>query len=101
MRDVGRHLGTLHREGIVHGDPTTRNFRCAADRTYVIDFGLGYYSDDVEDYAMDLHVFGQSLAGTADDAAELQREFESAYEETGDEAVLDQLREIEGRGRYQ
>jgi N6-L-threonylcarbamoyladenine synthase/protein kinase Bud32 len=101
VRDVGRHLGTLHRNGIVHGDPTTRNLRCAADRTYVIDFGLGYYSDDVEDYAMDLHVFSQSLAGTADDAAELQRAFESAYEEAGDGAVLDQLREIEGRGRYQ
>jgi N6-L-threonylcarbamoyladenine synthase/protein kinase Bud32 len=55
----------------------------------------------VEDYAMDLHVFSQSLAGTADDAAELQRAFESAYEEAGDGAVLDQLREIEGRGRYQ
>ncbi|MCO8243013.1 MULTISPECIES: bifunctional N(6)-L-threonylcarbamoyladenine synthase/serine/threonine protein kinase [unclassified Haladaptatus] len=101
VRDVGRHLGTLHREGIVHGDPTTRNFRCSADRTYAIDFGLGYYSDDVEDYAMDLHVFSQSLAGTADDAEDLQREFESAYEETGDDLVLDQLREIEGRGRYQ
>ncbi|MFH5799687.1 bifunctional N(6)-L-threonylcarbamoyladenine synthase/serine/threonine protein kinase [Haladaptatus sp. CMAA 1911] len=101
VRDVGRHLGTLHRSGIVHGDPTTRNLRCAADRTYVIDFGLGYYSDDVEDYAMDLHVFSQSLAGTADDAAELQRAFEAAYEETGTAAVLDQLREIEGRGRYQ
>ncbi|ODR82973.1 Kae1-associated kinase Bud32 [Haladaptatus sp. W1] len=101
VRDVGRHLGTLHRNGIVHGDPTTRNLRCSADRTYVIDFGLGYYSDDVEDYAMDLHVFSQSLAGTADDAAELQRAFESAYEEAGDDAVLDQLREIEGRGRYQ
>lgn len=101
VRDVGRHLGTLHRSGIVHGDPTTRNLRCAADRTYVIDFGLGYYSDDVEDYAMDLHVFSQSLAGTANDAEELQRAFESAYEAAGDTAVLDQLREIEGRGRYQ
>ncbi|WP_423743898.1 bifunctional N(6)-L-threonylcarbamoyladenine synthase/serine/threonine protein kinase (plasmid) [Haladaptatus sp. SPP-AMP-3] len=101
VRDVGRHLGTLHRNGIVHGDPTTRNLRCSADRTYVIDFGLGYYSADVEDYAMDLHVFSQSLAGTADDAAELQRAFESAYAEAGDDAVLDQLREIEGRGRYQ
>ncbi len=101
VRDVGRHLGTLHRTGIVHGDPTTRNLRCAADRTYVIDFGLGYYSDDVEDYAMDLHVFSQSLAGTANDAEELQRAFEAAYEAAGDAAVLDQLREIEGRGRYQ
>ncbi|WP_049969534.1 bifunctional N(6)-L-threonylcarbamoyladenine synthase/serine/threonine protein kinase [Haladaptatus cibarius] len=116
VRDVGRHLGTMHREGIVHGDPTTRNVRCAggdtppnerandsreSDRTFFIDFGLGYYSDDVEDYAMDLHVFNQSLVGTSDVADELWREFESAYVETGDEQVVTQLREIEGRGRYQ
>ncbi|GAA0225737.1 bifunctional N(6)-L-threonylcarbamoyladenine synthase/serine/threonine protein kinase [Haladaptatus pallidirubidus] len=101
VRDVGRHLGMMHRAGIVHGDPTTRNVRCAPDRAYVIDFGLGYYSDDVEDYAMDLHVFSQSLAGTSDVADELWREFESAYSEFGDETVLSQLREIEGRGRYQ
>ncbi|WP_458185639.1 bifunctional N(6)-L-threonylcarbamoyladenine synthase/serine/threonine protein kinase [Haladaptatus sp. NG-WS-4] len=101
VRDVGRHLGTMHRAGIVHGDPTTRNVRCSAERTYFIDFGLGYYSDDVEDYAMDLHVFSQSLTGTADEAAKLWRAFESVYAETGDEGVIEQLREIEGRGRYQ
>ncbi|WP_266078865.1 bifunctional N(6)-L-threonylcarbamoyladenine synthase/serine/threonine protein kinase [Haladaptatus caseinilyticus] len=101
VRDVGRHLGAMHRAGIVHGDPTTRNVRCASERTYFIDFGLGYYSDDVEDYAMDLHVFSQSLAGTSNDAETLWSEFESAYSESGDSKVLSQLREIEGRGRYQ
>ncbi|WP_227353412.1 bifunctional N(6)-L-threonylcarbamoyladenine synthase/serine/threonine protein kinase [Haladaptatus salinisoli] len=101
VRDVGRHLGAMHRAGIVHGDPTTRNVRCSSERTYFIDFGLGYYSDDAEDYAMDLHVFSQSLAGTSDEAEGLRREFEAAYSASGDEEVLAQLREIEGRGRYQ
>jgi bifunctional N6-L-threonylcarbamoyladenine synthase / protein kinase Bud32 len=100
VRDVGRHLGVMHRAGIVHGDPTTRNVRCSSERTQFIDFGLGYYSDDAEDYAMDLHVFSQSLAGTSNDADALRREFEGAYSESGDEEVLAQLREIEGRGRY-
>jgi N6-L-threonylcarbamoyladenine synthase/protein kinase Bud32 len=72
-----------------------------ARRTYLIDFGLGYYTDDAEDYAMDLHVFAQSLAGTADDAESLRQAFEAAYAEAGDDAVLDRLREVEGRGRYQ
>lgn len=130
VRDVGRHLATIHNAGFVHGDPTTRNVRVArakrgqpkeerrsrdrvahgatrdepvgstaeGGRTYLIDFGLGYNTDDAEDYAMDLHVFSQSLAGTSDDAEQLQQEFEAAY---GAEAVLSQLREIEGRGRYQ
>jgi len=104
VRDVGRHLAAIHAAGFVHGDPTTRNVRVggADDRTFLIDFGLGYYTDDVEDYAMDCHVFEQSLAGTADDADALVASFEDAYREAagGDATVLDQLRAIEGRGRY-
>ncbi|MFB6134345.1 MAG: bifunctional N(6)-L-threonylcarbamoyladenine synthase/serine/threonine protein kinase [Halanaeroarchaeum sp.] len=104
VADVGRHLGTLHDAGIVHGDPTTRNVRVDGERTYLIDFGLGYYSRDVEDHAMDLHVFEQSLVGTADEPDELRRRFEAAYGTSrGDAAppVVDRLREVEGRGRYQ
>jgi N6-L-threonylcarbamoyladenine synthase/protein kinase Bud32 len=106
VRDVARHLAAVHGAGFVHGDPTTRNVRVGrreqgADRTYLIDFGLGYNTDDAEDYAMDCHVFFQSLAGTADDADALRETFEETYAEVGDEAVLDRLREVEGRGRYQ
>ena len=116
VADVGRHLATIHGAGFVHGDPTTRNVRVSrrdadatgradehearSHRTYLIDFGLGYYSDDVEDYAMDLHVFAQSLTGTAGDPAPLLAAVEDAYREAGDHGVLNQLREIEGRGRY-
>ena len=50
---------------------------------------------------MDCHVFEQSLAGTADDPEPLTAAFEATYREAGDESVLDQLRAIEGRGRYQ
>jgi len=102
--DVGHHLARCHEAGFVHGDPTPRNARVGGedgDRTYLIDFGLGYYTDDIEDYAMDLHVFEGALSGTADDAPELLEAFEDAYREAGDARVVEQLREIEGRGRYQ
>ncbi|WP_254840014.1 bifunctional N(6)-L-threonylcarbamoyladenine synthase/serine/threonine protein kinase [Natronomonas marina] len=108
IRAVGRHLARCHEAGFVHGDPTPRNVRvgrpgdaAAEGRVYLIDFGLGYYTDDVEDYAMDLHVFEGAVGGTADDAAELLSAFEDAYATVGDERVVEQLREIEGRGRYQ
>ncbi|MFB6070138.1 MAG: serine/threonine protein kinase, partial [Halanaeroarchaeum sp.] len=55
----------------------------------------------VEDFAMDLHVFEQSLRGTADDPATYRSVVESAYRNAGDDAVVDRLRDIEGRGRYQ
>ncbi|WP_265108654.1 bifunctional N(6)-L-threonylcarbamoyladenine synthase/serine/threonine protein kinase [Halosolutus halophilus] len=100
VRDVGRYLAVLHRAGFVHGDPTTRNVRVNSDRTYLIDFGLGYHSDHVEDYAMDLHVFDQSLVGTAADPGPLREAVREGYREVGDEGVLDRLREVEGRGRY-
>ena len=100
VRAVGRHLAALHGAGFVHGDPTPRNARVAPERTYLVDFGLGYYTDDREDYAMDLHVFEQSVLGTDDDADRLVEAFEAAYRAAGDDRVLDRLREVEGRGRY-
>jgi len=103
VRDVARHLATIHDAGFVHGDPTTRNVRVDGERTYLIDFGLGYFSDDPEDYAMDLHVFDQSLTGTADDAESLIAAAHGSYERASSDPgpVLDSLHEIESRGRYQ
>ena len=117
---VGRHLATIHGAGFVHGDPTTRNVRITradraetetgngdggagdtADRTFLIDFGLGYHTGHTEDRAMDLHVFQQSVAGTVADPDPLVDAVEAGYAAVGDSAVLDRLREIEGRGRYQ
>ena len=107
VETVARYLAHIHEAGFVHGDPTTRNVRvdttgvAGNQPVFLIDFGLGYYTDDAEDYAMDLHVLSQSLAGT-DDAADALMEFaEMAYAEVGSDTVIDQLREIEGRGRYQ
>ncbi len=111
VRDVGRYLARIHDAGFVHGDPTTRNVRVGrrdgsagdAPDTFLIDFGLGYYTRDEEDHAMDLHVFAQSLTGTADDPEPLWEAAEAAYRAESERAgaVLDRLREVEGRGRYQ
>ncbi|GAB3681418.1 bifunctional N(6)-L-threonylcarbamoyladenine synthase/serine/threonine protein kinase [Salinarchaeum chitinilyticum] len=112
---VGEHLARLHADGVVHGDLTTRNVRvldhaedgggsgasAPTDRVALIDFGLGYDSDHVEDHAMDLHVLEQSITGTASDPEACIDALETAYAAVGDPAVLERLREIEGRGRYQ
>ena len=106
VQRVGHHLARLHEAGLVHGDPTTRNVRVqrgtnGESSVFLIDFGLGYHSDHPEDHAMDLQVFRQSLTGTEANAAELVDAVEDAYRETGDPAVLERLRDIESRGRYQ
>jgi N6-L-threonylcarbamoyladenine synthase/protein kinase Bud32 len=119
VRAVGGHLARIHNGGFVHGDPTTRNVRVAPSgatrderaesganrehRVFLIDFGLGYYTDEPEDHAMDLHVLAQSLAGTADDPEALFSAATDAYRAESDhaEAVFASLDDIEGRGRYQ
>jgi N6-L-threonylcarbamoyladenine synthase/protein kinase Bud32 len=101
---VGEALARMHQGGFVHGDPTTRNVRIGDEYPVVfIDFGLGYYTDEPEDYAMDLHVFAQSLSGTADDPDLLFDATLDAYTDTHEtpDPVLDSLVDIEGRGRYQ
>jgi N6-L-threonylcarbamoyladenine synthase/protein kinase Bud32 len=108
VTDVGRWLARIHNAGFVHGDPTTRNVRVGShddqtDQTFLIDFGLGYYTQEAEDHAMDLHVLAQSLAGTADDPETLLSAAEDAYRAESDHAgaVFASLDDIEGRGRYQ
>jgi N6-L-threonylcarbamoyladenine synthase/protein kinase Bud32 len=104
VRATAESLAAIHEAGFVHGDPTTRNVRVERGENpavFLIDFGLGYYTQHAEDHAMDLHVFEQSLDGTADDAEQLRAATEDAYREAGNPAVLDRLEDIEGRGRYQ
>ena len=100
---VGGHLARIHDAGFVHGDPTTRNVRIDGNRAFLIDFGLGYYTKEPEDYAMDLHVLSQSLAGTADDPEGLFEAACESYRAESDhaDAVFASLADIEGRGRYQ
>ena len=99
-RTVGSHLARIHDAGFVHGDPTTRNVRVGDDRVYLIDFGLGYHTDHLEDRAMDLHVFEGSLEGTAAEPEAFRAAFEEGYASAGSREVLDRLREVERRGRY-
>ena len=112
----GHHLATCHGAGIIHGDPTVRNARVAAaepsvvddaaGRVYVIDFGLGFHSEHVEDRAMDLHVLSQSVDGTVDDAAAGCDAVWTGYEDGASVTDVDaatvfaQVDAIIDRGRY-
>ena len=98
---VGRHLATMHEDiGFVHGDPTVRNVRVDEERVYLIDFGLGFRTDDLEDWAMDLHIFLQSLQDVTDTLEPFRVALLKGYTSVSDVPIADQLDEIEGRGRY-
>ncbi|PWR71937.1 bifunctional N(6)-L-threonylcarbamoyladenine synthase/serine/threonine protein kinase [Methanospirillum lacunae] len=102
LKEAGRMVGHLHNAGIVHGDLTTSNMILKNDRCYLIDFGLGYTSTEIEARGVDIHVLFQVLESTAPDEIHLKEAFIDGYRETFSEAddVLIREHEIDMRGRY-
>ena len=105
MRIFGRMVARLHAAGIVHGDLTTSNVIDAGPRLVLIDFGLAYKSERLEDRGVDVHVLLRALESTHPSlAGKLYLEFLEGYaEEAGSQEagrVSDKVREIRMRGRY-
>ncbi len=99
--ELGKNVAYLHSADIIHGDLTTSNVLVNED-VYLIDFGLSFRSDRVEDKAVDIHLLKQVLNSSHPEKAEtVWRHFldgYSSYEEY--EEVMSQLSEVEKRGRY-
>ena len=101
--DVGKLVGLLHKNGIVHGDLTTSNMILKDDKIYFIDFGLGEFSKRVEDLATDLSVLKEAFKSTHFKYLDLLwSSFIKGYKQANDNfnKVLDTLNDIEKRGRY-
>ena len=67
MASIGRSIGQMHAIDVIHGDLTTSNMllRSSSPPSIVlIDFGLSYVSNLVEDKAVDLYVLERALAST-------------------------------------
>lgn len=103
-RTIGENVARLHDCGLIHGDLTTSNLLLEGDGKSVvfIDFGLGKFSDLVEDKGVDLLVFKKAINGTHHNIS--QECFEhilKGYESARDyKEVVAKIEEIEGRGRY-
>jgi TP53 regulating kinase-like protein len=108
---IGECIGKLHLKNIIHGDVTTSNF--ILDRSsngkniklVMIDFGLSFYSQRLEDMASDIRMFKEVLSSVHHDLFDLAyRSFIDAYlSNTTNERgmkILRKVKEIERRGRY-
>jgi len=103
---IGELIGKLHGHGVIHGDLTTSNMILNGEgKVFLVDFGLGEKSMELEDRGVDLHLMKRALQSTHYEFAE--ECFESVMkgyaavsgvEESG--KVLGKVREIERRGRY-
>lgn len=104
--ELGRMAGMLHSKGIIHGDLTTKNVILESGMPILIDFGLSFYSDRLEDKAEDLHLLKQALRSTEPDRRALLMfgyAMEGYCEIVGGKnegQVKRQIAKIELRGRY-
>lgn len=101
MKVLGENVALLHDTDIIHGDLTTSN-AIVNDSLYIIDFGLSFHSDRAEDKAVDIHLLKQVLNSSHPEVAEEAWEsFLKGYRNHDEaEEVLEQLKEVEKRGRY-
>ncbi len=59
--EIGRIVGVMHKNGIMHGDLTTSNFIVSQKKMFVLDFGLANKTNKPEDHAVDLRLFKEIL----------------------------------------
>lgn len=99
FNDIGAMISKMHNIGIIHGDLTTCNIIIKENKPILIDFGLGKYSDLIEDKGTDLLVFKKSLKSIVpNDSEELFDYFINGYDKNS--PVIKKINEIEHRGRY-
>jgi Kae1-associated kinase Bud32 len=97
---IGLKVGMLHDLNIVHGDLTTSNMILSRDGLKIIDFGLSFISDKVEDKAVDLHLFKEAVESKHFSVeADVWNAFVKGYSPHNKSDVLKRLDVVESRGR--
>ncbi len=92
---AGKYLASLHGANIVHGDYTPANLISNGNALYVIDFGLGFFSTDIEDKAIDVLTMLKSIDAAA--GKEFLRGYGS-YAQYG--PVMKRIEQVKSRVRY-
>jgi TP53 regulating kinase-like protein len=104
-KDIGKIVGILHKNGIMHGDLTTSNFILTQQGLVILDFGLSQKTDKIDDYAIDLRLFKEVLnsahAQIVDKSwASFIQGYKTILGSLLTEKVINQVLVIEKRGRY-
>ncbi len=105
LKIIGKHIGSLHKAGLTHGDLTTSNILYSPEnRNFCfIDFSLGERESSIEDMGVDLHLMREALISVHDHPIELYDEILTGYREIFSDAeeTIERVKKIESRGRYQ
>lgn len=103
LRQAGEAVAKLHARDVIHGDLTTSNLFVVENRLYLIDFGLGFFSQREEDKATDLNLLRQDLQAAHPSLAEESfQAFKGSYKNNYEQGkkILERLKDVESRGRY-
>ena len=96
---IGQDISKIHNQNIIHGDITTSNMLVDSKGDLVfLDFGLGRYSDLLEDKAVDLLVLKKSLQSIDQKIA--SHIFDLVLDGYNNDDIVKKIKEIELRGRY-
>ncbi|BFI73712.1 O-sialoglycoprotein endopeptidase [Nanoarchaeota archaeon] len=102
LYNIGKYIGIMHKNKIVHGDLTTGNIIYNGN-IYFIDFGLSFFSNRIEDYAVDLHLFKETFESNhwriSDKFNIILEGYKEGFPEKYNE-ILHRLKVVESRGRY-
>ncbi|MBI2583638.1 MAG: Kae1-associated serine/threonine protein kinase [Candidatus Aenigmarchaeota archaeon] len=101
--DIGKEIAKLHANGIIHGDLTTSNMILEDDIIFLIDFGLGFFSQRIEDKAVDLYLLKEVITSTHNSIEKkpwsaVINAYKSSFDES--DKIIKTLHQIEKRGRY-
>ena len=103
--EIGKIVGILHKNGIMHGDLTTSNFILSKKKLILIDFGLANRTEKPDDHAIDLRLFKEILnSAHANILNKSWSNFLKGYSKSVGEKyckkILKLVGVIESRGRY-
>jgi len=103
--EAGKEIRKLHDAGIIHGDLTTSNILLSSckkekqkSQLVFIDFGLGFFSNSLEDKGTDLVVFKKTFNATH---SSLKNGWEIVMKGYGpNKEIEERMKAIEKRARY-
>jgi TP53 regulating kinase-like protein len=102
--EIGCYAAMLHTKSIIHGDLTTSNFIIKNNKLVLLDFGLSYYSERREDMATDIRLIKEVFASAHIDIMRAFSRFMEGYASVMGwkkaDKILENVKEIEQRGRY-
>ena len=104
-REIGKLVGLLHKNGVMHGDLTTSNFILFKNIIYMLDFGLSQNTIKLEDHAVDLRLIKEILnSAHAKIMQSAWKNFLIGYKSivgiTYQTKIVKLVSDIESRGRY-